>query len=89
VDAFLFDDDNEEKFAVHGISGRQVFQVLDNPYVVVPNRQNRRALMLLIGQDNGGVCIAIPIEPTEEPGVWRPITAWPCKRNEQHLLDRL
>lgn len=30
IDGFLIDDDNEEKIAVHGLSVRQVLQVLDN-----------------------------------------------------------
>ena len=87
VNAFLIDDDNSEKFAEHGLSERQVVQVLDNSPVTVPNRRHRRGLHLMIGRDNGGVCIAIPIEPTHERDVWRPITAWPCKHVEENVLN--
>ena len=85
---FKFDDDNEDKFADHGISSRQVAQILGNDYLVASNRRRRRGLYLVIGRDNGGACITVPVEPTRERGVWRPITAWPCKRVEQTRLER-
>ena len=87
VTAFAFDDVNAEKFARHGLTDRQVRQVLDNENVIVPNRKRRRAPRLLIGRDHGGTCIAIPIEPTLEPSVWRPVTAWRCKDRERARLD--
>ena len=86
IEAFAIDDDNEEKFASHGLTATRIVQVLDGPMVVVPNRKARRATYLLIGRDHGGGCIAIPIEPTFDPTVWRPVTAWPCKRHEQARL---
>ena len=75
VEGFLFDDDNVDKFAAHGIGERQVDQILDRDFVIVPNRKKRRALYLLVGRDLGGRCIAVPIEPTRDPAIWRPITA--------------
>lgn len=87
IDAFLFDDDNEGKFTSHGLSARQIDQLLDEEFVVVPNRQARRAAYLLIGRDHGGTCIAVPIEPTPDPTLWRPVTAWPCKEQERTVLD--
>jgi hypothetical protein len=88
VSGFLLDDDNEEKIAAHGISLAQVSQTLDNDHVLVRNRKNRRGLYLFIGRDHGGACLAIPIEETHEPGLWRPITAWPCKPVELQRLRR-
>jgi hypothetical protein len=41
----------------------------------------------VIGHDNGGACIAVPVEPTHDPSVWRPITAWPCKQSERAKLE--
>lgn len=43
VASFLFDDDNEEEMAVHGLTPRRVIQVLENKHIVVPNRRERRA----------------------------------------------
>jgi uncharacterized DUF497 family protein len=88
IDAFLFDEENEEEFAVHGISANQVAQVLDSVYVIFKNRKNRRGLYLLVGRDKGGLCISIPIERTNMTHVWRPITAWQSKTGERTALEK-
>ena len=88
IHAFLFDEENEDKLAAHGITPRQVDQLLDDEYLVVSNRKERRAAYLVIGRDWGGACIAVPIEPTRDPTIWRPVTAWPCKASEEARLDR-
>jgi len=61
VEGFHYDDENEAKFAAHGLSAEIVDQTLDNPYRVLKNRKHRRSPLLLIGTDNGGRCIAVPI----------------------------
>ena len=86
VDDFLIDDENEEKFWRHGLTAEQVTEVLDHPRRVRRNRRSRRASYLVIGRDQRGQCLAIPIEPTHDPTVWRPVTAWPCKPGEWALL---
>ena len=86
IEIFLMDDENEEKMARHGISPRRCLQVLDNDHVIVRNRKARRGAYLVIGRDHGGLCIAIPVEATHNPSMWRPITAWPAKEHERRLL---
>lgn len=86
IDAFLIDDENEEKFWHHGLTSARILQVLELGFRLMRNRNQRRALYLVIGRDSQGQCIAIPIEPTHAPGVWRPVTAWPCKQHETHWL---
>lgn len=85
---FLFDDENEDEMATHGLTPRRVLQVLDNFHIVVPNRRERRAPLLIVGRDSGGACISIPIEPTRDPLIWRPVTAWPSKDSERQQLER-
>lgn len=85
--AFLFDDENEDKFAGHGLSPVQVAQILENEHVLLRNRKRRRARYLIIGRDHGGTCIAVPIELTPYPTIWRPITAWRCKDSERTKLE--
>ena len=63
---FLIDEDNEAKFTEHGLTSRQIVQVLDSSHLIVKNRRRRRASHMLIGRDHGGTCIAIPIETTHE-----------------------
>lgn len=86
IEAFLIDDANEMKFNAHGLSVRQVISVLENRHVIISNRKHRRGIFLIIGKDNGGACIAIPIERTYDKTIWRPITAWYCKDNEKTIL---
>ncbi len=86
VAEFAFDDENVDKMWEHGIRQEQVRQVLDNRPAIVVNRKGRRGLYMIIGRDNGGACITVPIEPTSDVLVWRPITAWPCKESEEARL---
>lgn len=88
LEALLIDDDNEEKFAAYGLTARQVVQILEDDHLIVPNRRRRRGLFLLIGKDRGGTCIAVPIEATHDPALWRPVTAWRCKDRERARLLR-
>jgi len=80
ITAFIIDDENQDKFAFHGLSDNQVVQLLENDNVVLPNRRAdiHKATHVLIGRDNGGAPIFIPIEPTYDPELWRPVTAWPA-----------
>lgn len=70
------------KFWAHGIRTDEVEAVLEHRWVVTRNRAGHAAPFLLIGQDNQGRCLTIPIFPTADPLVWRPVTAWPCKPGE-------
>ena len=79
VEDFAFDEENEDEMAEHGISP---VQVLDAPYQIRKNRRERRAPLLIIGRDRQDQCIAVPIEPTRDPVIWRPVTAWFCKAHE-------
>jgi hypothetical protein len=88
ISDFLIDDLNETKFISHGLSSYQIIQVLTNTHIIVPNRKRRRGLYLVIGSDNIGRCIAIPVERTYNPRLWRPITAWLCKDNELAILKK-
>lgn len=85
---FFFDDENYQKFAAHQLTDIEIEEVLENEHLIVPNRKGRSGLFLVIGRDNGGRCIAVPIEATPYPDVWRPITAWPCKASEEARLVR-
>jgi hypothetical protein len=82
----VIDDENVDKFWQHGVDPADVVEVLLFPRVVRKNRKERRASHILIGRTRRGACLAMPIEPTAEAGVWRPVTAWPCKPSEWALL---
>jgi hypothetical protein len=84
IDITDFDitDRAEAKFWAHGIDTAQVLAVLDHPWTVIRNRPNRVAPYVFLGLDYQGRCLAIPIVPTDDPLIWRPITAWYCKPSE-------
>ncbi len=88
IDGFLIDDENEAEFAAHSIQPSQVVQILEHTYAVLRNRKKRRGIYLIIGRDNGGLCISVPVERTVYDSVWRPITAWPSKRGEETILEK-
>ena len=86
---FLFDDENEAKMGNHGLTARRVLQVLENRHIVVKNRRRRRGVFLIVGTDNGGAHITVPVEPTHDRLLWRPVTAWPSTDHERAWLDRM
>lgn len=88
IRAFVMDEENAAKFAGHGLTERQVDQVLDGPFLHYRNRRGRRAARLVVGRDHGGQCIVVPIEPTGAHGVWRPVTAWRCDDTYEARLRR-
>jgi uncharacterized DUF497 family protein len=86
VKDFEFSERAESKMWEHGIEFSQLYEVLDHRHVVKRNRKDRVAEYFLIGRDNNGHCIAIPVMRTDDPYVWRPVTAWYCKPAEAALL---
>ena len=75
-----------EKFWRHGIGSGQVQAVLPRHWILTRNRADRVAPFVLLGRDHQGRCLAIPVVPTHVPVVWRPVTAWDCKRSEATKL---
>lgn len=76
----------EDKMWVHGVVVDQLYEVIAREYVVVRNRPNHPAPYVLIGRDAQGRCLTIPIAPTDDRYIWRPITAWTCKPREAAKL---
>ena len=83
---FHFTDDCLDKLTAHGLRDWQVEQILGNEHVIVPNRKRRRAQYLVIGYNDGGTCITVPVERTPDPVIWRPITGWLSKESERARL---
>jgi hypothetical protein len=70
----------------HRVVFAQMEAVLLGRHVVIRNRSERAAPYLLIGRDEQGQCLTAPIVPTDDPLVWRVITAWYCKPSEAAKL---
>jgi hypothetical protein len=86
IDDFKLTDQALTHAAWHGIGLDQIFSVLDHFWIVTPNRGDRAASHILFGTDDQGQCLAIPISRTDDPVVWRPMTAWYCKKREAAIL---
>lgn len=71
-----------EKIWDRGIVPDQLYAVLDRFWTPIRNRRGRVAPYVLLGTDDQGRCLAIPVVPTDDPYVWRPVTAWYCKPGE-------
>lgn len=82
----VFTDSGEDKLWSHGITTDQAQSVLLGRVVISRNRAGRTAPYLLIGRDDHGRCLTLPIVPTDQRGVWRVITGWPCKSSEAAKL---
>jgi hypothetical protein len=80
--ALRWDVRNIEKLAQHGVDWERPDQVLDNHNIVYRNRRDRAAPYSLVGFDDSGAAITLPIRPTDEPGIWRPVTGWYAKPSE-------
>jgi hypothetical protein len=81
-------DPTIDKLWSHGIVPEQVHAVLARERVIVRNRSGRAAPFVLLGFDEQGRCLAIPIAPTHDRWVWRVITAWYCKSGEEARLGK-
>jgi hypothetical protein len=85
---FDFTDRAIAKLWRHGIDIEQLYAVLSYPWIVVRNREDRAASHVLLGTDNLGRCLAIPIAETDDSLIWRPITARYCKPGEATTLRK-
>lgn len=77
-----------DKALWHRISEEQIYAVLDHFWTITRNRAGRAASHILYGTDDQGRCLSIPVVATDEPYVWRPITAWYCKPHEAAILRK-
>jgi len=76
------DDWNADEAARHGVSERELRQVLDNAPVFISNKKGHRAPIVMIGPTFGGRLLTVPLSPTDIETVWRPATAWDSSAGE-------
>jgi hypothetical protein len=76
------DDWNADEAARHGVSEREIRQVLDGEPIFLPNKRGHRASIIMIGPTYGGRMLTIPLAPTDIEAVWRPATAWDSSPGE-------
>lgn len=86
VRTLVWDEHNEEHIARHGVTPREVNQVVENPHIVVRNRKHRRGQHLMIGRTHGGRILIVPLAKTGSKDTWRPTTAYPATAAQARLL---
>ncbi len=83
-----WDKQNEEHIAEHGLSVREVNQVVANPNVIVRNRRMRRAQYLMIGRTHSGRVVTVALAKTRTVGSWKPVTAHPSTKAQRRVLEK-
>ena len=83
------DEWNESECARHGVDAdTELFEVLDEKPVFLPNKGRHRAPMVMIGPTSSGRLLTVPLVPTDRDGVWRPATAWPSSQSERSRYEK-
>jgi hypothetical protein len=76
VDGLVFDDVNEAKFAVHGVSVVEVQEVFEGTPEYFENLIGRRAPYVMLGTTRAERMLLVPIERWGSGNLWRPVTAY-------------
>ncbi len=71
-----FDERNTEEIARHGVTAREVEQVLYGEPKFFRNKKRHAAPTIMVGLTRGGRLLTVPIAPTAIEGIWRPATAF-------------
>lgn len=87
ITRLVVDDAVESKLAEHGVTVSDVRQVIGNkPYA----RRNRRATGRIecIGRTDAGRLLLVSLAETDDPGAWRPVTAYDAPREARTVYER-
>ena len=57
--------------------------VLETRFVVLRNKNRRAGSHRVVGRARGGELVTIVVMGGPEPGVWRPVNAWPADAEER------
>lgn len=88
VDDFAIDEVNEDEFARHHVTVREVLQVLDGDFRVFRNGGQGNASHIIVGLTYGGRLWKIPVDPTPTFGVWRPRTAFDAPAGDRTRYEQ-
>ena len=85
VDWLEIDEEVEHHLARHGVRAGDVWEILSNTHLLFPKREHADERIYLLGPTNGGRILKVSLAPTDEPGTWRPITAFPADAADTRL----
>jgi len=75
------------KMAEHNVTVREAFEVLEGNTKGFRNH-SQGAPWVLIGATLSGRMITLPIDPSEEPGIWRPRTEYDSSNKELRRYEK-
>jgi hypothetical protein len=79
IDELDFDEFNLAEMERHGVTRKEVVEVLTGAYRLLRNaRRHRNQPYIMVGRTLGGRWLSVPLGPTETEGIWRPATAFPA-----------
>ncbi|HEY7933904.1 MAG TPA: hypothetical protein VID48_08775, partial [Solirubrobacteraceae bacterium] len=84
-----------DKLGARGISPVDAEQALWNHHVLITNRRGspirsqKETRRLLIGRDDGGMCLTFVIEETIEPTIWLLVTGWESTSVERVIFSEV
>ena len=76
VASLQWDDENIDHIARHGVTREDVEHGLANGPLFFQNVPGRSATHVMVGQDETGRVLYVPILCVEWPDVWRVVSAW-------------
>lgn len=76
VSSLDWDDENVSHIAKHDVAPDDVEYALANAPLFFRNLPGRSATHVMVGQDDLGRVLYVPILCVEPPDVWRVISAW-------------
>jgi hypothetical protein len=63
-------------------------EALANVHITYPNPDEGEDRVYLLGITASGRLIKASLEPTDEPGTWRPVTAFPATSDDTALFNK-
>jgi hypothetical protein len=87
VFGFLFDGRNITKMAEHEVTIQEAFEVLEGNPKGFRNHSGG-APWVLVGATLSGRMITLPIDPSDEPGMWRPRTGYDSSNKELRRYEK-
>ena len=61
--------------------------MLSNRHLTMANSR-AEGRITLVGVTNGGRVLSVSLDPTNDPGTWRPVTGFPAPEDSRKLFNR-
>lgn len=78
-----FEPANLRKLAAHRISRQDVLDAVESDAWAVDTHDDYPRQVRVIGPTRAGRMLTVAMDPTSDPGTWRPVTGWESDAREQ------